>query len=109
MPAPKPADFIVVTDPHNVPVDFVSLVAASGHHNGVVNLTLAQARFTPSPSGVVDPDFIVAVRLRMDIACAMQLRGELDRVIKQAEAGVKQLLATALVTSAAPGPSGKAS
>lgn len=105
----KKPDFITVTDPHNCPVTFASVVAASGHHNGVVNLTLAQARFTPSATGVVDPDFIVAARLRMDIACAMQLRDQLERIIGQVEAGAKQALATALVTTAAPGPSGKAS
>ena len=100
-------DFPVVTDPHAVPVTFVNQVVAAGHLNGVVNLTLATARWSPTPKGEVDIDMVVASRLRMDLVCAVQMRDQLDRIIAQAEATVKQVLATALVSSAMPGKSGK--
>lgn len=104
----KPAsEFLHITDPHNCPVEFVSLLAASGQNNGVVNLTFATARFMPTASGTIDPDFIVSSRLRMDIACAAQLRGELDRIIGQAQQQLSQALGTALATSAVTGASGK--
>lgn len=105
----KKNDFITVTDPHDCPVVFAGALVASGHLNGVVNLTFATPRFTPDAKGGIDNDFIVASRLRMDIVCAMQLRDQIDRIIKQVEAGAKQALTTAMVTTAAPGPSGKAS
>lgn len=105
----KPSDFITVTDPDNCPVVFAGALVASGHLNGVVNLTFATPRFTPNATGGIDNDFVVASRLRMDIACALALRDQIDRIIKQVETGAKQALATALATTAAPGPSGKAS
>ncbi len=98
-----------ITDPHNVPVTFVNQVVAAGHLNGIVNMTLGVARFSPTEAGAIDTDMIVASRLRMDMACAMQLRDQLDRIIGQAEAVMKQALATAVLSTAAPGASGKPS
>ena len=103
------ADPLRVTDPHLVPVAFVNQVVAAGHLNGVVNMTLGVARFSPTPAGEIDTDMIVASRLRMDMACAMQMRDQLDRIIGQAEATMKQALATAFVATAAAGTSGKPS
>ncbi len=99
------AKFVPITDPNNCPVDFVNFVAASGILNGVVNLTFAQARHMPKVTGDLDPDFIVASRLRMDLQCAMQLREQLDRIIAEAQSQVRQ----ALATTAGAGPSGKSS
>lgn len=106
MPKADPkTEYVAVTDPFNTEVTFVNFVVASGLHNGVVNLTLAQTRFTPTPNGDVDPDCIIASRLRMDLQCAAQLRDQLNRVLGEAETQVRQ----ALATTAVPGPSGKAS
>lgn len=83
---------LVITDPHNVQVTFVNQVLGQGHVNGVVNVTLGQARFTPTallyePSegaiDTVETDMIVAARLRMDIGCAKQLRDSLDALLKK--------------------------
>ena len=104
--APDP---LRVTDPHLIPVAFVNQVVAAGHLNGVVNMTLGVARFSPTPEGAIDTDMIVASRLRMDMACAMQMRDQLDRIIGQAETTMKQMLATAVLSTAAPGKSGKPS
>ncbi len=104
--APAP---LRVTDPHLVRVEFVNQVVAAGHLNGVVNMTLGVARFSPTPEGAIDTDMIVASRLRMDMGCAVQMRDQLDRIIGQAEAAMKQVLATAVLSTAAPGKSGKPS
>ncbi len=98
-----------VTDPHLVPVTFVNQVVAAGHLNGVVNMTLAVARFSPTPEGAIDTDMITASRLRMDMGCAVQVRDQLDIIIGQAQAAMKQVLATAVLSTAAPGKSGKPS
>lgn len=71
-----------VTDPDNVPVVFVSQVAGHGHLNGVINLTLATAKFTPRGEKI-DPDMQVTSRLRMDLFCAQELRDALDGLIRQ--------------------------
>ncbi len=104
-----PPDPLRITDPHNVPVIFAHHLVGAGHLNGIVNMTLGVARFSPTPDGAIDTDMVVAARLRMDMACAMQMRDQLDRIIGQAETAMKQVLATAFVSSAAPGTSGKPS
>jgi len=82
MAEPETEGMIDVTDPYQTPVIFVSQVVGTGFLNGVVNLTLATARFTPS-GGRVEPDLVVSSRLRMDLFCAQQLRNEIDRIILQ--------------------------
>lgn len=80
-----------ITDPHNVPVTFVSQVLGQGHANGVVNLTLGVARWTPDGLPVekdeegakVEIDMVIASRLRMDLSCAKQLRDSLDSILKK--------------------------
>lgn len=96
-----------ITDPDNVPITFAHLLVAAGICNGIVNLTLAAARFTPTDAGMIDNDVIVASRLRLDLACAVHLRAELDRIIGQAETQVKQAVGTAILSTAASGKSGK--
>ncbi len=81
------AEEIHVTDPLNVPVVFVNQVLGQGHVNGVVNITFGTARFTPSGIGEIDIDMVVGSRLRMDMACARQLRDNLSALLdKQPEA-----------------------
>ena len=82
---------IEISDPNNEPVKWANQVLGQGHVNGVVNITLGQARFTPLyltddplPEGEssVSTDMIVAARLRMDLACAKQLRDSLDALLR---------------------------
>lgn len=77
-----------ITDPHQVPVTFINQVAGSGFLNGVLNLTLATARFTPI-GDAVEPDLIVSSRLRMDLYCAQQLRDMLTEIIDKNTAAPK--------------------
>lgn len=80
-----------VTDPHNVPITFANQVGGVGHLNNVVNVTLVAANFTPKVDGSVDPDLVIAARLRMDMFCAQQLYDQLGKMIQQT---VKQANAT---------------
>lgn len=83
------ADDLKITDPYSVPLTFVAHVLGQGHANGIVNLTLGAPRWTPTgttkdePEGVVDMDMIITSRLRMDLACAQQLRDALDTLLKK--------------------------
>lgn len=81
-----PTDSLTISDPDNVPVQFVNQVVGSGHLNGVLNITLATARFTPNNSAKVDIDLVIASRLRMDLFCATQLRDVLNGIIEQTKA-----------------------
>lgn len=76
-------DALKITDPSNVPVVFVNQVIGQGSLNGVINLTLGTARFTPNEKSEIDVDMIVSARLRMDVVCATQLRDSLDAVLKK--------------------------
>lgn len=109
MTEPAKPEIVKVTDPYNAPVTFVNQIVAAGHLNGIVNMTLAVARFSPTPDGEIDTDMIVASRLRMDMSCAIQMRDQLSRIIGQAEVAMKQVLATAFVSTASVGKSGKPS
>lgn len=72
-----------ITDPHRVPVVFFNNLVGSGHLNGVANLTLAVANFSPSPGGAVLPDMVVAARLRTDLFGLQQLRDACDAILQQ--------------------------
>lgn len=74
---------ITFSDPWNAPVTFVNTVINQGHFNAVVNVTLGTYNFTPV-SGKVEPDLVITSRLRMDLACAKQLRDALDAILTQA-------------------------
>ena len=67
-----------------VPVQFVNCVVVQGHLNGVINVTLGTYNFSPNAEGKIDPDTVVTSRLRMDLACAKQLRDALDQMLTQA-------------------------
>lgn len=72
-----------VADFYDIPVTFVNQVTGSGHLNGVVNLTLAVANFSPDADGSIVPDLVVASRLRMDMFCAKQLYEALGAILDQ--------------------------
>jgi hypothetical protein len=77
---------LTITDPHNVPVTFVNELVARGHLNGVVNLTFATARFTPTSLGgdsKIDADLVVTARLRMDMYCVQALYLSLGDIIQK--------------------------
>ncbi len=78
-----------ISDPKNVPVIFISDVAGIGFLNGVCNLTLVTAQFTPS-GDVVDTDLVVASRLRFDLFCAQRLYEMLGKIIDQNTKGPAQ-------------------
>lgn len=75
---------VEIRDPHNVPVVFANSVVGSGHLNNVVNVTLAVAQFSPISDNKIDPDLVIAARLRMDLLCATQLRDALTSILEQA-------------------------
>ncbi len=69
-------------DPNHVPVVFVNDVAGAGFLNGVINLTLSVARYTPLVDGSdTAVDIEVAARLRMDLACAQILKDTLEAIL----------------------------
>ncbi len=72
----------VVTDPDNVPVKVVNAVAQYGVIGSLVSLTLTTARSSFSPDGKVEPDMVVAARLRFDLEVARILRDRIDAQIK---------------------------
>lgn len=74
---------IPTTDPHHVLPTFVNSVVASGHFNGVANLTFAVAQFTPQGDGSIDTDLVINLRLRMDMLCVQQLRDTCESILQQ--------------------------
>lgn len=80
--SPTPNERLPVTDPHRVPITFVNQVVGSGHLNGVVNITLAAAMFTPTKTHI-EPDLVITSRLRMDMFCAEQLYAVLGSIIEK--------------------------
>ncbi len=74
---------LTIGDPHQVRVTFANQVVGLGHFDGVVNITLAVAQFTPRPDNTVDPDLVVCSRLRMDLACARQLHSAIGKVLEK--------------------------
>lgn len=71
-----------ITDPDNVPITFVNEIGNAGFLNGVLNITLTAARFTPDGTQIA-PDIVVASRLRMDLKCAQQLCDLVGSIIEQ--------------------------
>ncbi len=100
-------DTFIVPDPDNVPVTFVNQVFAAGALNGVVNLNLAVALFSPNVAGKIEADAKVACRLRMDMGCAQQMHTQLGRILAEAAAAAPGIASAVLATTAMPGPSGK--
>jgi len=75
---------LLVTVPNNVPVVFVNEVIGRGCLNGVVNLTMAVARFSPR-DGEIAPDLVIAARLRMDMVCVRHMYILLGELISMNE------------------------
>lgn len=70
-----------------VGVTFVNTVVGRGALNGVINVSFGVFNFTPSDNGeVVDVDPTIACRLRMDKACAIQLRNAMNDLLTLLEA-----------------------
>lgn len=85
----------------NVGVLFVNTVLGRGVLNGIINLSFGTLLFTPTDEGDIDPDPVVAVRLRMDRICAKQLHetlGDLLAKIEEAEGLASAPAADAEVT-----------
>lgn len=70
-----------ITDPDNVGITFVNEVGNMGFVNGIINVTFTAARFTPT-GGQIEPDIVVASRLRMDLHCAQQLHEMVGQIIE---------------------------
>lgn len=91
MPEQIPNEPILpISDPDNVRDIFINDVAAAGFLNGVINMTLVTARWTPKttkPEMNVPPDLVIASRLRMDMLCAKRMRDQLDVFLKTAQTG----------------------
>lgn len=71
-----------IADPHEEPVKFVNSIGGSGFLNGVCNLTLLTARWTPDGTEHVPVDLIVGSRLRFDLKLAQDIRDTLDGIIQ---------------------------
>ena len=69
-----------------VGVTFVNTVVNRGIFNGVINLSFGVLNFTPSEDGqTIEPDPVIAARLRMDKICARQLRDVLSDLLDMIE------------------------
>lgn len=64
-------------------VTFVNSMTVSGFLNGNVNLSFSTARFSAMLDSTVEADEYPSLYLRMDLACAQQVRDALDRLIEQ--------------------------
>ena len=69
-----------ITDYHHVLPIFCNTVVGSGTLNGVVNLTLGVALFTPQ-GAEIDPDVVICCRLRMDMACLETLYQQIGQML----------------------------
>lgn len=72
----------LVLDPHVVPVTFANIFAGGGTVNNVINFTLCVNRFTPTYDGPVDPDAVVAARIRIDLNTAVAMKNFLQSQIE---------------------------
>lgn len=83
---------------------FVNAVVGRGILNGVINLSFSVFNFTPSDNGeVVDVDPTIACRLRMDKACATQLRDVMNNLLTLIE---EQEAAGKVIDNETPKPEG---
>ena len=70
----------------NVGVTFVNTVVNRGIFNGVINVSFAVLNFTPGDDNkTIEPDPVIAARLRMDKICARQLRDVLTDLLDMIE------------------------
>jgi len=78
-----------ITDPDNVPVRVINGVAQYGVVGSVVSLTLTTARYSFAPDGKIEPDMVIAARLRFDLEVARIIRDRLDAQIEKLTAPPK--------------------
>ena len=64
-----------------VGITFANTVVGRGVFNSVINVSLAALTFAPTDDGKIDADPVITCRLRLDIACATQLRDALDELL----------------------------
>jgi hypothetical protein len=80
-----------------VSVTFVNTIIGRGILNQVINLSFGVFNFTPNDEGTaVDLDPSVAVRLRMDKVCAIQLRDVMNELLAQLEKAEQNVSSTAV-------------
>lgn len=65
----------------SVGVTFVNAVVGRGILNGIVNVQFGVLPFEADKDGKVSNELVTACRLRMDVACAEQLRDHLNAVL----------------------------
>jgi hypothetical protein len=75
------ADLIFRSDPDNIPVRVVNAVTAVVVTGGAIHLELATARVKPLPDGKIEPDYVVAARLRFNLEMARVLRDTINKQI----------------------------
>jgi hypothetical protein len=64
-----------------VGITFANTVVGRGIFNNVVNVQLAAFAWSSTDDGKVEPDPVITCRLRLDLACATQLRDALDELL----------------------------
>jgi hypothetical protein len=76
---------ITIADPHQVPVVFSSHVAGVGYWDGVMNITLCAAQFTPDLRSTAIPlDLAISARLRIPLGAAKDLYDRMGAMLAQA-------------------------
>lgn len=71
----------------NVGITFVNRVLNRGILNGVFNITLAAHNLEPDEKGEkIDLATVIVARLRMDLACAREIRDTIDEFLKSLDA-----------------------
>lgn len=82
----------VVKSMDNVGITFVNAVLGRGVFNGVVNVQFGALPFGVKDDGTIDTEMVVACRLRMDVQCAVQLRDNLNELLKMIEQQAQAIL-----------------
>jgi len=76
---------ITIADPHHVPVVFSSHVAGVGMFDGVMNVTLCVAQFTPDlQTSQTAVDLAISARLRLSLGAAKDLYDRMGGMLAQA-------------------------
>ena len=71
-----------VSDPDNVSVKVIDGLVSCGILGTSVAMTLTQHRLMIGPDGALDPDTVIAARLRFDLEVAILIRDALNNQIK---------------------------
>ena len=79
-PLPKEGTVIPVTDTPHAPFIFYDRIAAMGHADGIINITLAAHRAWVGFDGLVT-DPVVTAYLRGSVQAAIRLREAIDKAL----------------------------